>query len=474
MRWSRESCAAEPGDERSVPRSLTARIVFLVAAVAIAGSALTTLAFARVLGSANEEQAAQTIALDAERVAARISGRPRLAAADVFVVRNRGYAVHVAAPGATRVPAPFASTDLAAATEDASAVRRTAGGKEWLVAGHPATDGRIVLLARQVAVAGRLTAQQKRRALLGGGLGLAGGVLAGLALALSITRPLSRLAAAARRMSAGERHLALAPEGPAEVAAVADALGSLSRALALSEERQRRFLLAVSHELRTPLTAVAGYAEALQDGAIPAAEVPHAVSVIVSESARLKRRVDDLMALARLEADDFRLDAAPTDVGALVRAAVAAFAPRAAASGVALGAEAPPSGPVVVTDGERLRQAIDALADNALKVLDAGAPLVLACCGLPDGGARVEVRDGGPGLTPEDLAVAFERGLLTERYRGRRPVGSGVGLALVGELARRLGGHARADPAPEGGVSFSITLPPTPVIMQFPGDHAVL
>jgi two-component system sensor histidine kinase BaeS len=328
----------------------------------------------------------------------------------------------------------------------------------------------VVLLARQVAAATRLTPQQRGRALLGGALGLVGGVLAGLVFALSITRPLGRLAAAARRLTAGERDVAVAPEGPAEVADVANALGALSSALAASEQRQRRFLLAVSHELRTPLTAVAGYAEALQDGAVPPTEVPHAASVIASESARLQRRVEDLMALARLEADDFRLVAAPTDVGAVVRAAYTAFAPRAVQAGVALAVQAPPSGPVVVTDGERLRQAVDALADNALKVLPPGAPLVLACRPTTDGGVRVEVRDGGPGLSPDDLAVAFERGRLTERYRGQRKVGSGVGLALVGELARRMGGGAEAVPAPEGGVCFAVTLPPTPT--QTRADHA--
>ena len=55
--------------------------------------------------------------------------------------------------------------------------------------------------------------------------------------------------------------------------------------------------------------------------------------------------------------------------------------------------------------------------------------------------------------------MAFQPGLLTERYRGSRPVGSGVGLALVGELARRLGGQAEACPAPEGGACFAVTLP---------------
>jgi two-component system sensor histidine kinase BaeS len=338
---------------------------------------------------------------------------------------------------------------------------RLDGRVEWLVITRPA-GSQTVLLARRVTTVGRLTAAQRRRVLLGGLLGLVGGGLGGLALALSVTRPLGRLAGAARRLSAGERDVDVPPQGPTEVADVAEALGALSRALSASEERQRRFLLAVSHELRTPLTAVAGYAEALADSALPAADVPHAAQVIVTEAGRLQRRVEDLMALARLEADDFRLVPAPTDVGAVVRAAAASIVPRATAAGVRLTVATPEVGPVVVTDGERLRQVIDALADNALKVLGAGAPLVIACLPLPDGGVRLEVRDGGPGLPPEDLAVAFERGRLTERYRGSRPVGSGVGLALVGELARRLGGSAQATPAPEGGVCFAVTLPPHP------------
>ena len=445
-------------------RSLTARMLLLVAAVAIASSALTTFAFAKVLGGANSDQAAQTTASAADQIALRAARRPRAAADALEIVRvwrSRQYTVDVVRPGAAVEP-PFAAADVTGATDDAPAVARTVDGRDWLVAARPTGDGRTVLVARQAAAAARLTPAQRRRALSGGALGLGGGVLAGLAFALSVTRPLRRVAGAARRMTAGDRTVRVTPSGPAEVADVADALGALSTALAASEERQRRFLLAVSHELRTPLTAVAGHAEALQDGALTPDEVVHAAAVIATESGRLQRRVEDLMALARLEADDFRLVAAPTDVGALVRAARTAFAPRAAAAGVVLSEAVPPSGPVVVTDGERLRQILDALADNALKVLPAGAPLVLACGPTADGGVRVEVRDGGPGLTPEDLAVAFERGRLSERYRGRRAVGSGVGLALVGELARRMGGHAAAQPAPEGGVSFAITLPPHP------------
>ena len=72
------------------------------------------------------------------------------------------------------------------------------------------------------------------------------------------------------------------------------------------------------------------------------------------------------------------------------------------------------------------------------------------------------MRDGGPGLTEDDLAVAFEPGELHARYRGIRKVGSGVGLALVARLAQRLGGRAQAGSAPEGGAAFLVVLPDVP------------
>ncbi|SBW18914.1 sensor histidine kinase [Protofrankia symbiont of Coriaria ruscifolia] len=101
---------------------------------------------------------------------------------------------------------------------------------------------------------------------------------------------------------------------------------------------------------------------------------------------------------------------------------------------------------------------LDGLAENALRVVPTGAPIVFA---LRKEGkhAVIEVRDAGPGLTAEDCAVAFERSLLYERYRGIRPVSTGLGLALVAGLTARLGGQAEAGTAPEGGAAFTIRLP---------------
>lgn len=465
--------AAPGGVEDSRRWSLRRWLVVLVGAVALSGSLVSGLVTARAVSMDNRDRAEATLTQEADTLAALAqSGSPVRAAARLARLDARaGWAGRVVTAGQDSLPVPFTAADVAAAADSAPVVSRQVEGTDWLVTTRPA-GRRTVLLARRVQAAAQLTPVQRRRVVVGGLLGLAGGALAGLALATSLTRPLERLAWAARRLSGGDRDLDLRPSGPREVAEVTEAFSALSAALAASEQRQRRFLLAVSHELRTPLTAVAGHAETLADGVLAPHEVAPAAQVIVSEAGRLQRRVEDLLALARLESDDFRLVLAPVDLGELLRAALAACAPRAAAAGVTCALHAPATGPVVISDGERLRQAIDALIDNALRVLPSGGHLVaevrsgpgsagtLGWAGTGSAGAvRLEIRDDGPGLGDADLAVAFDRGVLTERYRGSRPVGSGVGLALVGELTRRLGGRASAERAPEGGVCFALELP---------------
>jgi two-component system sensor histidine kinase BaeS len=107
-----------------------------------------------------------------------------------------------------------------------------------------------------------------------------------------------------------------------------------------------------------------------------------------------------------------------------------------------------------------VRQILDGLFENALRVTPAGAPIILSVRAEADRQVvLLEVRDGGPGLTDADLPVAFERSVLFERYRGIRQVGTGLGLAIVDGLARRLGGTVEAGHSAEGGARFTVRLP---------------
>ncbi|HEY1530027.1 MAG TPA: HAMP domain-containing sensor histidine kinase [Galbitalea sp.] len=290
-------------------------------------------------------------------------------------------------------------------------------------------------------------------------IGLAVAIVAGALLSRWLSRPLVGVARTAARMARGERGVTVETTGPAEVVAVADALGALDGALASSEARQREFLLSISHELRTPLTALRGYAEAISDGMIGPADLPGVGEVLIAETTRLDHFVADLLELARLEADDFTITPVELGLGDLLRASRDAWLGRATGLGVQLVVETQEG--TIRSDPRRVRQIVDGLVENALRVSPAGSVIRIAGW-ANESGASIEVRDGGPGLTAADAADAFERGVLRERYRDSRPVGTGLGLSIAARLVSRLGGSIRAGTAVAGGAVFTVTLPLKP------------
>lgn len=341
--------------------------------------------------------------------------------------------------------------------------KETIAGRQYLVEARGVRQGAFALV-EPVEMARDTQRTLARNLLFALGAGLAVAVVAGLVLGSVLARPLRRTARVAATMRQGRRDLRAPVEGPAEVAEVANAVNELAAALRHSESRQREFLLSVSHELRTPLTAVHGFAESIADGVVTGEDARRAGQTIQQESQRLERLVSDLLDLARLGADEFRLDLAGIDLVDTVRRCAEVWHVRCERAGVRFRVELPAVPVFVVADARRLRQVLDGLAENALRVTPAGAPITLSLTEQ----AVIQVRDGGPGLAPEDYAVAFERGTLNAKYRGRRPVGSGVGLALAHGLVTRMGGTLTAGPAPEGGAAFTVALPPSSLPSRVP------
>ncbi|MBX6358280.1 MAG: HAMP domain-containing histidine kinase [Micromonosporaceae bacterium] len=451
-----------PPERRRLTGTLTGRAVLAGCLVALV-SVLATAAVAVPLANrAARAQAAAALTAEADLLAAAVRTRPdALAAARRAepVLHRQSiqlWLIDDGVPERAGLPEPIVTRlRLGQPVTDRGA---WVAGRLAMVEGRPLGNGDALVLTRPFTVG--LGAAVVSRLWLPLLVGLVVGGLLGSLLARQLSRPLRRAADAAARLRAGDRRVTVPVGPPAEVAALASALNELTRALAVSEARQREFLLSVSHELRTPLTTLKGYAEALTDRMV---DGPEAGRVMLVEAEQLDRLISDLLALARLEADDFPVQFAPVDLATVVSAAAEAWEPRFTSAGLVWRCELPPTGQAVAvtTDGERVRQVIDGLLGNALRVVPAGAPVVLALAPA-DGVVEIEVRDGGPGLSDDDLAVAFQRGRLAARYQGVRPVGSGLGLALAARLVARLGGTIVAGHAPEGGARFTVRLPARP------------
>lgn len=439
-------------------RTLTGRAVLVTVATSVVSVIITALVAVPVaIRSVNTQVRAELVEksalavelLNDQRPAARenIAKRLRQDQIEIYLLR-RGVPDHQGLP--ERVVAQIAAGSMVD-------VRGRVNGRASFIAGRPLPGVNAGVVLTRPASPG-LAWQVLGSVWWALLAGLLGGILAGALLARFVTRPIELAAAAAGRLAAGDRSVRIARHGPAEAVRLAEAVNQLAAALQTSEGRERDFLLSVSHELRTPLATIRGYAEALADGVVEADGAEQAGATMVAEADRLDRLISDLLVLSRLEAADLPLDVVAVDLAELVREAGRAWAARCSADGPVLSVELPDAPVTVDTDPGRIRQVLDGLCENALRVVPAGAPLVLAVRAGESGGV-VEVRDGGPGFTDDDLAVAFERGALNRRYRGIRKVGSGLGLALAARLVGRLGGRIHAGHAPEGGAMFTVELP---------------
>ncbi len=447
-------------------RMTLTRVLILTAAVVAVVAVLAAALLTRPLVRAATEDSARTALARQADLLARLPGLEVTdqieQRADTRPVR-RGLAVGVVTVDGVAHGAALALP--AASRADALAGRRVSTSATWqgqgvLIEARPLRSGGSVVLASSLRDIDAAVASQQRRLLLALGVGLVAALLAGGLVARRVGRPLAELAETARRLSSGERGVVATGGGTREVAELAGALQALDTALAQSEGRQRRFLMSVSHELRTPLTAVRGYAESLVDGAVAPDEMEDVGRILVGESLRLEGFINDLLALSRLEAEDFTLNCSPTDLRDVVRAAVDGWQHRAGRCGVRVESRLSEHPVTVDTDAGRIRQVIDALIDNAVRVCPEGAIVTITLAPLGHG-ARLSVCDSGPGLTVDDAAVAFEPGVLHARYADKRPGGHGLGLAIVHGLVTRLGGTVRLERAPEGGAAFVVDLPPS-------------
>jgi two-component system, OmpR family, sensor kinase len=327
------------------------------------------------------------------------------------------------------------------------AVQGTVGGNYF--AANPKLNPGTLILLRPESTAGSLLSPYVWGLLIAAA---AGGLLAALAaflLARRISRPVDRIAAAARTLARGTHPEPIPVEGATEIATLAVAFNDLAAQLQKAQEAERNFLLSVSHELKTPLTAIRGYAEAVEDGAIDPRE---AAAPVGSEARRLERLVRDLLDLARMNRTDFSVHPTEIDLADVAEDAVRRYGKQAAGFGVALTALTEASAPAIA-DADRVLQIVSNLVENALRLTPPGGEVrVVAAPGI------LRVEDTGPGLAEADTEHAFERFYLHERYGLERQVGTGLGLAIVKELALAMGGDVDVESRPGTLTVFTVRL----------------
>jgi two-component system, OmpR family, sensor kinase len=281
-----------------------------------------------------------------------------------------------------------------------------------------------------------------------GAIALAVAALVAAALARRFTRPLMAAVHTTRRIASGDLDatVPVRPREDPEFAKLAESINAMGANLVRARDQERQFILSVSHELRTPLTSIRGYSDAILDGATD--DPTAAATVISAESRRLERLVQDLLDLARLDADRFSFDMQTVDCAEVVRQVADGFRPRAVELGLDLVTTDGSDQPLwVEADADRLHQVVANLVENASSF---AKHRIVVGVGSVDGIPTAWVADDGPGIPADQLSRVFQRHFISDRVSGRRK-GSGLGLAIVAELAAAMGAAVRAEsPVAEG------------------------
>jgi len=235
------------------------------------------------------------------------------------------------------------------------------------------------------------------------------------------TDPLSETMKAAGAVAEGDFSARVPVQGSPEFRHLALSFNQMAQSLEAADRQRRELLADVAHELRTPLTVIQGNLEGLRDGVYQA--TPEQIDLVLDETQKLSRLVDDLRLLTLADAGQLPLDLQDLEVHQLLADLRDAFAPQAAEAGVTLQVEAPHQTlHPLHADPQRLGQVLGNLLINALRHTPPGGQVTLGAApvgaeGQPEG-VEIWVADTGEGVLPEDLPRIFDRFWRGDRARG--------------------------------------------------------
>jgi len=227
--------------------------------------------------------------------------------------------------------------------------------------------------------------------------------------------------------------------------------------LVRESRRQSEFVSDVAHELRTPLTAIRGNAEILEDPDLPPEMRAKFTSIIVGESERLTRLVNDLLTLQRIEDDDTPVEElARVNLREVAQSVVDTLHPILVERGANV--EIVGEAPDVLGNRDRLKEALTNLVENASRFIDSGGHITIDLSGL-HGSSVIQVKDDGAGFGDIDPNLLFGRFYRADTSRARNTGGTGLGLAIVKSIVDAHDGTVEAVNRPEGGANFIIAIP---------------
>ncbi len=297
-------------------------------------------------------------------------------------------------------------------------------------------------------------------------IGLIISVLLSLLLAKAMVTPIQSLTKAAERVAAGDFSSKLTSDSQDEIGVLTRTFNSMAGQLEKtlddlkkSEAMRREFVANVSHELRTPITSIRSYAETLLDGEdLPKETAGEFLSVIVNESDRMTKIVQDLLMLSRFDAGSIEFTFERFQFEKSLHNIYNAMLLEAQRHNHRFTLELKTPIPDIVGDTARIEQVLINMVSNAIKYTRDGGTISMIA-GHKDDVVWVSVRDNGIGIPKEDVDKVFDRFYRVDKARSRESGGTGLGLSIAKEIVSRHNGSIELTSRQGKGTVITVTLP---------------
>ena len=272
----------------------------------------------------------------------------------------------------------------------------------------------------------------------------------------SVILPVNEITTVSKRIADGSYGIQIEKSYGEEIGEMVSSINEMSMKIAQSERMQTEFISSVSHELRTPLTAITGWGETLLYNTELDTETRKGIAIMLKESKRLSKMVEELLEFTRIEDGRFVLNVEQTDVAAELEDAIFAYRELLSQEQLEINYEPPEEDiPMIPADPARLRQVFLNVFDNAAKYAKSGGKIDVSI-GSDSSFVTIKIRDYGPGLPEDEL-----ENVKMKFYKGSnaKERGSGIGLAVCDEIVKYHGGTLKLSNAEGGGLLVTIRLP---------------
>ena len=276
-------------------------------------------------------------------------------------------------------------------------------------------------------------------------------------LAKKITNPILKLSDVARSIANGNFKKRVEIDEIEELGELCETFNEMADSIEVFEATRNSFIANISHDLRTPMTTITGFVEGILDGTIPKEKHEWYLSVVLDESRRLSRIVNDLLDISRLEQGKFNLEMQDFDINELVRLSVIKLEKNITDKDIQLSVEFESENLFVYADKDAIARVLTNLLDNAIKFTNEKGFIDIKA-GTKDGRCYVSVQNSGLGIAEEELRHIFDRFYKTDKSRSLDKNGAGLGLYIVKSIMQAHNQRVWAESTQGEFARFSFTL----------------